>query len=161
MKKFFVKNVQVATILFVLLSWSLAACGGKDPVAEDLDLVGSAWQGIVSTKDTNGNVVEVSVGISFLGNSLGRWHFEDDPAAFLFAWNEKKSTEPMAESKRFSTFTYSRSSKKILGMRDFRVLFEFLSLDWIITEFRENSLSLVSRADDTSRTIWIKLKRIA
>lgn len=60
------------------------------PTSSDVTLVGTAWQGTVATKDTKGQIVEVSVKISFHGNSVGHWHFEEDPAPFLGAWDEGK-----------------------------------------------------------------------
>ena len=144
----------------IFFAFGLTSCKRAEPANGDTTLVGTAWQGTVATKDTKGQLVEVSVKLSFHGNSVGHWHFEEDPAVFLGAWNEGKMA-PMPESDRFSTFSYSRFSKKVLELRGFRILYEPLIADWIITEFTKKKFSLTSRVDSPMRTIWLRLKRIA
>lgn len=154
------KTTSLLTLfLGIFFAFGLMSCERSVPTSSDVTLVGTAWQGTVATKDTKGQIVEVSVKISFHGNSVGHWHFEEDPAPFLGAWDEGKMA-PLPESDRFSTFSYFRFSEKVLELRGFRNLYEPLIADWMITERTKNKFSLTSRAALPSRTVWLKLKRI-
>ena len=70
-------NSLLTLFLGIFFAFSLTSCERSVPTSSDVTLVGTAWQGTVATKDTKGQIVEVSVKISFHGNSVGHWHFEE------------------------------------------------------------------------------------
>lgn len=64
-----IASFKVSSLLTLFLSvffaFSVTSCGGNDPV-EDINLVGTAWKGFVSTKNADGKLVTARVNISFL-----------------------------------------------------------------------------------------------
>ena len=134
-----IASFKVSSLLTLFLSvffaFSVTSCGGNDPV-DDINLVGTAWKGFVSTKNADGKLVTARVNISFL-KERGRWYFD-----------------------RFTEFSYERQALSLINLYRFDRNYAFLYGSWIITKLTNNDFSLVVRAEEESRAVWLKLSRM-
>ena len=154
-----IASFKVSSLLTLFLSvffaFSVTSCGGNDPV-DDINLVGTAWKGFVSTKNADGKLVTARVNISFL-KERGRWYFDEDPTPFVSAW--EREYENMYNN-RFTEFSYERQALSLTKLYRFDRAYAFLYGSWIITKLTNNDFSLVVRAEEESRAVWLKVSRM-
>ena len=154
-----IASFKVSSLLTLFLSvffaFSLTSCGGSDPV-DDINLVGTAWKGFVSTKNADGKLVTARVNISFL-KERGRWYFDEDPTPFVSAWEREYENR---YDNRFTEFSYERQALSLIKLYRFDRDYAFLYGSWIITKLTNNDFSLVVRAEEESRAVWLKLSRM-
>lgn len=149
------KSSLLTLFLSVFFAFSLTSCGEKDPVVEDVNLVGTAWKGFVSTKNADGKLVTARVNISFL-NERGRWYFDEDPTPFVSAWKREYVN---MYNHRVTLFSYERQALSLINLYGLDRDYAFLYGSWIITKLTNNDFSLVVRAEEEPRAVWLQLTR--
>ena len=61
---------------------------------------------------------------------------------------------------RFTGFSYERQGLSLVKLYRFDRDYAFLYGSWIITKLTNNDFSLVVRAEEGSRAVWLKLSRM-